>query len=104
MQFPEFTPDGGYSLIVRPEPVIYSPRPKPARQGFFQRCFMSKKTKLLLAAVVSSVAFSTGANAAIAAGVSTAMSDAVTDVGTLGALALLIVVAVATFRYLKRAS
>jgi len=63
---------------------------------------MNKLSKIAAVGAVTLVGTQT-ASAAIAAGVSTAMSDAVTDVGTLGAAALLIVVAVATFRYLKRA-
>jgi len=43
------------------------------------------------------------ANAAVSAGVTTALSDAATDVGTVGAAVLIAIVAAATFKYIRRA-
>lgn len=99
----EFRSQGeGLAYILRPEPVMYSPLPQPAREGFsLWRFSMKTRSKIALATGLGVV--SASSQAAISTGVSTAMGDAVADVGTMGGLALLIVVAVATFRYLKRA-
>ena len=43
------------------------------------------------------------AHAALDAGVTTAMGDTKADVAALGALALVVVIAIAGFRYLKKA-
>lgn len=46
----------------------------------------------------------TASQAAVPTSVSTALSDGLTDVGTIGAGGLVIVIAVAVYRYMKRAA
>lgn len=106
MQRPEFTPDGGYSLIVRPEPVMFTPRLNPPRQGYFTY-FLKEKimnaVKLFFATLFAFL-MSFAANAALSTEVTTAMGDGLTDVKALGALGLIIVIAVAVFAKMKRAA
>ena len=104
----EFRPQGeGLAYILRPEPVNYSPLPKPARKGFTIWSSTMRAVQQFIAFFFMSLLLMLGliteSQAAISAGVTTALGDAVTDVTTMGGLALLVVVAVATFRYLKRA-
>lgn len=104
----EFRPHGeGIAYILRPEPVIYSPLPKPARKGFLNWSSKMNALKQFVAFFFMSLFLMLGliteSQAALSTGVTTALGDAVTDVTTMGGLALLVVVAVATFRYLKRA-
>ena len=47
--------------------------------------------------------FISSSYAAVSATVSTALGDAATDVGTVGALVLVAIVAAATFKYIRRA-
>jgi hypothetical protein len=66
-----------------------------------------KKLQFKKLIVASSTAFaaaaSTASMAAIDAGVNTALTDAKADVATLGGLVLVVLVAAAAFKYMRRA-
>lgn len=62
---------------------------------------MKKITKLALVVLGFGVAGS--AAAAVPAGVTTALSDAATDAGTVGSAALVAIIAAAAFKYIRRA-
>lgn len=106
MQLPKFEHDGSFGLIVRPEPVLYTQRNKPPKTGLFTilfGVFNMKKIALSFAALVSFL-FAMSANAALDTTVTTAMADGLTDTKALGALGLIIVIAVAVFRKMKSAA
>jgi hypothetical protein len=100
---------GGWSLIVRPFPVSYTVR-KISPTGFLTQLkikvqAMKKNQALKIGAVAAAGSVvSTGASAAVSETVTTALATGLTDVGTVGGAAFLMVIAVAVWRYLKRSA
>lgn len=98
-----FLPLGeGMSYVLRPESVPFTVRPSSLKRGSsfnLSKVFLMKKLFAFLTLSVMSIG---SAFAAVDAAVTTAMSDAKTDVGTIGAASLIVVIAIAVFRYLKR--
>lgn len=100
MECPQFTPDGGYSLIVRPEPVMYSPILKPARKGFLSGVNVMK---LFSKFAVLSAAGVGAANAALPTSVTDATTAAGTDGAAMGAAVLVVLVGITAFKYIRKA-
>lgn len=105
MQRPEFDADG-YSLIVRPDPVLFTPRtPTQKKRGFFQSYLgvLLMKLNKKIAAATALVSASIGsAFAAVPADVSTALADAKTDASTVAGLFLIAIIAIAAFKLMQR--
>lgn len=107
----QFRPqDEGVAYILRPEPVLYSSRSQaPKKRGFIYFFGVYKMKFRNIAKKFGAVLAVTGAgvgsaSAAVAESVTTALSDAQTDVGTIGAAGLLIVIGIAVYRYMKRSA
>ncbi len=64
---------------------------------------MRLNNKLAALSLVSASLLSAPAFAAVPAGVTTAISEAATDIGTLGAAVLIVIVAYKVFQWLRRA-
>ena len=60
------------------------------------------KTKLA-AAFIAALGFVSSAQAAVPAAVTTAITDAGTDAATVGGLVLVVIVGIASFKYLRKA-
>jgi hypothetical protein len=100
---------GGWSSIVRPYPVSYTVR-KISPTGFFTQLkikvftMKNRKQAVVAGGVAAGSAISTGASAAVSQNVTDALAAGLTDVGTVGGAAFLMVIAVAVWRYLKRSA
>ncbi|WAR42980.1 major capsid protein [Methylomonas rapida] len=105
MQVPEFDSDG-YSLIVRPDPVLFTPcTPTQKKRGFYQSQLgvLLMKLNKKIAAGTALVSASIGsAFAAVPADVSTALEDAKTDASTVAGLFLIAIIAIAAFKLMQR--
>jgi len=70
--------------------------------SLFSKLKQSKVAQVIAATFALAVTSVQPALAAVPAGVTTALADANTDVVTIGGTVLVIIVAIATFKYLRR--
>jgi len=68
-----------------------------------KQILIDSKQKVAGAVATGAMVVGTSAFAAVDVGVTTALSDAKTDVGAVGAAVLIAIVAAATFKYIRRA-
>lgn len=99
MQLPEYDNFGGWSLIIRPEPVSYTVRKPRPSLGITFKFGVLKINKLIATSALFLAAF--GANAAVPTNVSDAITGAATDAAAVAALAFLVVVGVYAIKKMR---
>jgi hypothetical protein len=104
MECPKFDTDG-YFLIIRPEPVLFTPRTPKKKRGFFQfikgSLFMKLSKKIAAGTAVATASVGS-AFAAVPVSVTTALEDAKTDAVAVAGLFLIAVIAIAAFKLMQR--
>jgi hypothetical protein len=95
------------SYTLRPEPVMYSPILKPAREGFLPGVIVMKLFKQVRRFGTKVVGVSIAGVGAASAALPTAVTDATTSAGTdgaaMGAAVLVVIVGIVAFKYIRKA-